>query len=323
LDPTANKTYVCSAALDAGFTRARIFAPFEPEALLRQNGQSQSRINGAKSLLVCALPYGNRHEPALPCTGDCYGTIAPFARFNYYREAVKRMKRLSRILRTNYGGIKSDYRIFCNSSIPEKPIAAASGLGLMGRNSLIISPEAGSLFIIAAMTLPLALEADPPLASDPDEFPLCKSCGKNPPCAAACPTGAVLANGHIDRGKCIQWYASGNSPPKLEEPCLSASNLDLENIPAPVRAAWGRRLYGCVSCQEACIHNKRSIQGVQTEEGALPAFINIDELLGLSDLEIKEMFKGTAMGLSWLGPRAIRRNAEMVLAGALNRENKI
>jgi epoxyqueuosine reductase QueG len=75
-------------------------------------------------------------------------------------------------------------------------------------------------------------------------------------------------------------------------------------------------LYGCVSCQEACIHNKRPIRGVQTSEGALPAYIDVLRLLKLSDTEIKALFSGTAMGLSWLGPKAIRRNALAVLGEA-------
>jgi epoxyqueuosine reductase len=228
------------------------------------------------------------------------GVIAPFARFNYYREAVKRMKKLSRLLRVRYGGEKRHYRIFCNSSVlPEKEAAAACGLGALGRNGLVISAESGSLFVIAAMTLPAAIETGPP-ATDGRDFPFCASCrGNSPPCVAACPTGAARGDGTINVERCIQWYASGHG----------------EAIPAPVLAAWGNRLYGCASCQEACIHNKRPIRGIQTSEGALPPSIDARGLLKLSDAEIKALFKGTAMGLSWLGPRAIRRNALAVLGG--------
>jgi epoxyqueuosine reductase len=241
------------------------------------------------------------------------GVIAPFARFNYYREALKRMKGLSNLVRARYGGKKSDYRILCNSPVPEKPLAVACGLGAPGRNGLVISRESGSLFVIAAMTLPYSLETDPPLGSltpaanrdgEAARFPLCGNCcraGLTPPCVAACPTGAALGNGRINLERCIQWYASGHGA----------------EIPKPVLAVWGKRLYGCASCQDACIHNTRPIQGVQTDEGPLPEFIDVRTLLKLSDAEINAMFKGTAMGLSWLGPRAIRRNAEAVLQGAL------
>jgi epoxyqueuosine reductase len=316
------KRYICSAALDAGFTRVRILSPFNPDVFIRQTEMPRHKTD-AGSLLVCALPYGNQHDTVIPpadsaaSAGVCAGIIAPFARFNYYREAVKRMKRLAFNLRMRYGGVKGDYRIFCNSPIPEKLIAVKSGLGAAGRNSLIINMESGSMFIIAAMTLPVVLKTDLPIKQSGfrasgmamadtglQGFPLCADCGENPPCAAACPTGAALGNGHIDRAKCIQWYASGHG----------ASNFDADEIPSAVRAVWGNRLYGCVSCLDACIHNKRPINGVLTDEGPLPAFIDARKLLRLSDCEIKTLFKGTAMGLSWLGAKAIRRNAEMVLA---------
>jgi epoxyqueuosine reductase len=312
-----NKRIVCSAALDAGFTCARIFAPFNPDVFIHQ-GEKPRYGASAGSLLVCALPYGNQHDAVIPPATVCPGIIAPFARFNYYREAVKRMKLLANHLRMRYGGTKSDYRIFCNSPLPEKLIARESGLGAIGRNSLIINAESGSMFIIAAMALPVMLETDLPIGPQSDlcasgvdkadtgmrNFPLCTDCGENPPCAAACPTGAAQGNGHIDRVKCIQWYASGHN----------ASNYDADEIPADVRSVWGNRLYGCTSCLDACVHNKRPIKGVQTDEGPLPAFIDVRELLRLSDCEIKTLFKGTAMGLSWLGAKAIRRNAEIILA---------
>jgi epoxyqueuosine reductase len=314
------KKIVCSAALDAGFTCARIFAPFNPDMFIDQ-GEKPRYGTGAGSLLVCALPYGNQHDAAMPPADVCPGIIAPFARFNYYREAVKRLKLLAGHLRMRYGGVKGGYRIFCNSPLPEKLIARESGLGAVGRNSLIINAESGSLFIIAAMALPVTLETDLPISAPQSnfcasgaadagvrDFPLCTGCGENPPCAAACPTGAALGNGYIDRAKCIQWYASGHS----------GSNYDADEIPADVRALWGNRLYGCTSCLDACIHNKRPIKGVQTDEGPLPAFIDARELLRLSDCEIKTLFKGTAMGLSWLGAKAVRRNAEMILAAKLN-----
>jgi epoxyqueuosine reductase len=296
-----DREFVSRAALAAGFTAAGIISPFEPDTLSRKNSLSPLSVSGncaedAASLLVCALPYGNI-DNAVPPHETCLGVIAPFARFNYYRESVNRMKSLPRLMRSRYGGEKKHYRIFCNSSVlPEKEAAIACGLGALGRNGLVINSVSGSLFVIAAMTLPVVIETGPPI-TDGRTFPFCASCGDPPPCVAACPTGAARGDGTINVERCIQWYASGHGTA----------------IPAPVLAAWGNRLYGCVSCQEACIHNKRPIRGIQTFHGALPPFVDVRSLLKLSDTEIKTLFKGTAMGLSWLGPQAIRRNALAVL----------
>ncbi|MDR1326242.1 MAG: hypothetical protein LBK00_09435 [Treponema sp.] len=280
--------YTGVLAGDAGFTQARVCAPLDPAL----DGQ------GSPALLLITLSYGNQQEepPAIP---EYAALIAPFARRNYYREAVKRLQELAKQLRTRFGGIRSDFRIFCNSRIPERPLAVAAGLGSLGRNGLLITDEAGSLCVIAAMTLPYTPEgdihADKALAND---FPRCAACDpKRPPCMAACPTSALRGDGTLDRARCIQWYASGNE----------------ETVPPDVVRVWGQRLYGCTRCQDACIHNQRPIQGVSSEIGVLPAYLDARELLSMSDEAINARFKGTALGLSWLGPKTIRRNASLAL----------
>jgi epoxyqueuosine reductase len=274
--------------LDAGFVRVRFLAPFEPELLFkleRYKAIPENYRQGSPALALAALPYGNGQGKTWE-NGRAF--IAPFARRNYYREAVKRLQKTALKLRAQYGGKRSDYRILCNSPIPEKPLAIACGLGSLGRNSLIITREAGSLVILAALTLPFNLETDVP-----ETFSPCSGCSpETPPCALACPSGA-LRNGVLDTRRCIQWYASGNG----------------DNVPDEVAQKWGNRLYGCTDCQDACIQNRRPIRGIQTDEGSLPESYEIEELLSLSDEELKARFKGTAMGLSWLGPGAIRRNA--------------
>jgi epoxyqueuosine reductase len=280
--------------LDAGFVRVRFLAPFEPEQFFK-SGRSGAAIpenyrQGSPALALAALPYGNGQAKAGE-NGGGKAFIAPFAQRNYYREAVKRLQKTALKLRSHYGGEKSDYRILCNSPIPEKPLAIACGLGSLGRNSLVITREAGSLVILAALTLPFSVETDMP-----ETFSPCSRCSSGtPPCALACPTGA-LRNGVLDRERCIQWYASGNG----------------NKAPDEAAQKWGNRLYGCTACQDACIENRRPIPGIQTDEGPLPESFEIEELLALSDDELKARFKGTAMGLTWLGPAAIRRNVRMI-----------
>jgi epoxyqueuosine reductase len=301
------KKAIVEAALAAGFIRARILsgcltASQSIEAVRRP--EANYRLD-APALLVAALPYGRRQEPV--CRPPELA-IAPFARRNYYREAVRRLQALARDFRDRYGredpeyALKRHYRIFCNSPVPEKPLAAACGLGAIGRNGLVITPEAGSLVILAALTLPFPLEGDGPLTGEAG-VP-CDKCGPLAPCAAACPTGAINTDGVIGVEKCIQWYASGKG----------------ERVPPETAAKWGSRLYGCTACQDACVHNRRPIPGVETSEGPLPPSLNGEELLKLSDEELKARFKGTALGLSWLTPAAIRRNIRIALGLSPNCE---
>ncbi|MDR2535154.1 MAG: hypothetical protein LBD29_03870 [Treponema sp.] len=293
------KEGIRTRVLNAGFCRARFLVPFDPQ-VYTDSGRPVSYQAGSPALLVAALVYGNQQEVMKAETASSAnpaGYIAPFAQRNYYREAVKRLQGLARELRSDYGGKKSDFNILCNSPVPEKPLAVASGLGSIGRNSLIIIPEAGSLCIIAAMTLPFALEGDPPLTGS-EVFPYCRSCDTRlPPCAAACPTRAVTGDGSIDLSRCIQWYASGKG----------------NTVPEEIAQNWGNRLYGCTDCQDQCVHNMRPIQGLVTEEGVLPGYIDPQKLLTMTEAELKARFKGTSLGFSWLIPQGIRRNACMIL----------
>ncbi|MDL2230040.1 hypothetical protein LJC14_07315 [Treponema sp. OttesenSCG-928-L16] len=307
---------------NAGFIRPGIISPFEPAFTVSRvfdGPLPENYREGALSLLVTALAYGNQEGDRGPekCPNPAY--IAPFARKNYYREAVKRLQGISLELRRMYGGRKADYRILCNSPVPEKPLALAAGVGSLGRNGLIITREAGSLVILAAMTLPFSFKNPPPDVpygdrvknsesetaerdrvnpSAPDGFPLCAGCDRiNPPCKAACPTGALRGDGSIDLSRCIQWYASGKGDRVIQE----------------VAEKWGQRLYGCTCCQDACIHNKRPIQGAWTKEGILPACFDAERFIRLPDEEIKNLFKDSTLGLSWLSPEALRRSARLAL----------
>lgn len=295
------KRSILSIAQSEGFINPRILSPFSPDFFSKIHANYKE---ASPSLLVVALPYGNqsvKHDDQ--AVSSVSGWIAPFARRNYYKEAVLRLKRISLKLREQHGGEKSAFRIFCNSPVPEKPLAEISGVGCMGRNSLIITKDAGSLVILAAMTLPFDLESD---EAEQKRFGFCHACDEtNPPCKAACPTGAVMGDGTIHLEKCIQWYASGN---------VSGNNSHGESqIPKEVLTHWGNRLYGCSVCQDVCPRNRRPIKGIITSEGELPAYIDARKIFNMTDEEIKSFFKGTAMGLSWLGPKTIRRNASIIL----------
>jgi epoxyqueuosine reductase len=349
---TTTKEAIRALAIEAGFIRCRFLAPYTPFP----NGAHDKRFLGAPSLMVTALVHG-WDEGGGDDGGDeglCgiginmkkNAKIAPFARFNYYREAVKRLQALALILRERFGGERRDFSILCNSPIPEKPLAAACGLGVIGKNGLVITREAGSRVVLAAMTLPYTMAGDGGYSDggDADDFRPCDACFRHgdacfrhgdacfrqsdtclsakrpdalPPCARACPTAALPGDGSLVRERCIQWYASGQGD---------------AGVPEPVKKAWGRRFYGCTACQDACPHNRsvaprhggavssglsrQTVTPAVTREGPLPAWLDTREILAASDAELKQRFKGTALGLSWLTPDVLRRNAQLGGAGS-------
>ncbi|NMA07013.1 MAG: epoxyqueuosine reductase [Ruminococcaceae bacterium] len=84
------------------------------------------------------------------------------------------------------------------SIISIKHAAQAAGIGTIGRNSLLITPEYGSLVWLGAVLTDADIESDPLL----DE--LCRSCDL---CVKACPVNA-LEKEELDQKKCSS-YCSG------------------------------------------------------------------------------------------------------------------
>ncbi|AEJ20587.1 epoxyqueuosine reductase [Gracilinema caldarium] len=299
MDPASIADYIRTEAYDKGFSRVRFLSPYNPGTIFNRLDGTDNHWKGAPSLLVVALPYGN--SGIAGALGQP-STIAPFARRNYYAEAVTRLKDVAKNVRARFGGQRSDYRILCNSPVPEKPLALLCGLGWLGKNSLIITPEAGSLVIIAAMTLPFQLPGDSPLSgvflgARALAFPACKVCGDSPACMNACPTKALSGDGTVQTDRCIQWYASGNGT----------------TVPNFVADVWENQLYGCTYCQDACPYNKKKIKGSDTERGKLPEFFTAEWVLSSSDESIRKAVQGSALGMQWLGPVSLRRNASLVL----------
>ena len=237
-----------------------------------------------------------RKAPADGC-----GEIAPFAALHYYRIAAQKLKNIAGRLRREEGVPKEGIRIFSNSPLPERSLAAALGIGWVGRNGLLMNREYGSSFILAGLLLdsfegrglPLLENLDPPS----DIYTACGACRA---CAAACPTGAILPAGGIDSRRCLQYLSTfeGDLPPEAE-------------------AVWGSRIYGCQICQNVCPVNIR--RSFHAEEPANDtAFRALERLLAAFArqpvLPLKQLFGGTPLEAGWIPRNAILRNV-IIAAG--------
>ncbi len=109
---------------------------------------------------------------------------------------------------------------------PLKAYAAAAGLSRL-KNTLSYHEGFGSYFVMQAIAVNEKGERREKYGED-----LCKDCTK---CIKACPTGAILPEGGIDRTKCIR----DNVPVR-------------ELIPEHMRAAAKTGYIGCGICQAVC-----------------------------------------------------------------------
>ena len=117
---------------------------------------------------------------------------------------------------------------FCDTSaLPEKRLAAAAGLGHLGRNTLLLTPRWGSWVVLGGLLLDVDLPPDP--ASRAVCPPGCRRC------VDACPT-AALDGGGLDARRCLSFWTTGTTRP----------------APPDIAARLEGRRFGCDTCQEVC-----------------------------------------------------------------------
>ena len=181
--------------------------------------------------------------------------VSLYARGRDYHKVLRaRLQKLSERIMARVGPI--GYRVFTDSApVLEAELAVRSGQGWRGKNTLVLSREAGSMVFLGEIYLDLAL---------PQSLPTADHCGSCRMCIDVCPTQAIVAPGRLDARRCISYLTIEHAGP----------------IPAELRPLVGNRIYGCDDCQLVCPWNKFA------QRSALPDF---DERAGLADARLAEL----------------------------------
>lgn len=93
--------------------------------------------------------------------------------------------------------------------------AVEAGLGQIGVNNLLLTPEHGARVRLVALLTDAKLEA-----GKPRDFDLCRpeACGRA--CVEACPAGALSASGErTDKAACLKYYAKLGLMGTAQNPC--------------------------------------------------------------------------------------------------------
>ena len=181
-----------------------------------------------KSVVVVSINYypGGYHRECLD--NPARGYIASYALNEDYHDVIKsKLRELLTQINAMTDG-KAQGMIYTDTGpVLEKAFAVKSGIGWVGKNSLIISPDAGSWLLLGVILLDTELEPDEPLSDD---------CGECTRCMDACPTGAIVEPYFVDARRCIS-YLLGE---------LKGA------IPDELKSMIGNRIFGCDDCQWAC-----------------------------------------------------------------------
>jgi len=157
--------------------------------------------------------------------------IARYARGRDYHKVMrKRLQTLAEKIEEVAGPM--GYRAFVDSApVLERALAEKSGMGWIGKNTMLINKQAGSWFFLGE------LFTDLPLPVDAQESDHCGSCRA---CLDICPTQAFVQPNVLDATRCISYLT-----------------IELRtSIPVEFRKAMGNRVFGCDDCQLVCPWNK-------------------------------------------------------------------
>lgn len=280
-------------------------------------------LPGAKSVLVFLAPFGQEVKKDAHSEG-CHDTsavihgrqmavnlkISEFALGSDYHKVIKdKLYLIAQLIKDSYeesqesDSVADDMRkepvcrVFTDSApVLERAWAVRAGLGFIGKNNFLISPECGIKnfigVIITKAELPYYQSNSAKSATAgktgeckvPDEScvrgktnPFVNGCGNCTRCIDACSQHALYAPFKLNAAK-----------------CLSYKTIESRSLAEQINRNW---IFGCDDCMNACPWNSRNKQG-------WPEFSILKNLLGrttpefwesMTDSEFTEKFKETPL----------------------------
>jgi len=225
-------------------------------------------VEGAKSVVVCAVSYKNMVSDGYPA--DHQAKVASYACTTDYHTTIKQMlfELCERLKEVN-----PDFSARCfvdSAPIFEKRYAVEAGLGWIGRQSLLVTPEFGSFVLLGE----IVMTAECDQYDTPCEGVGCGECRR---CVEACPNNAIKER-HIDTSRCISCATIERK--EEDEGC------DLHG--------W---IFGCDECQTVCPYNKKAPRLSNTKFAPLfnPMAMTPQEWATLSQEEFVERFGATPL----------------------------
>lgn len=226
-------------------------------------------VEGSKSVISLLYNYhtekNQKHEDAPKLAKYAYG-------IDYHFVIRDKLNYFLTLMQDEIGEVSG--RGFVDSApVLDRAWARESGLGWIGKNSMLITKQRGSSFFLAELIIDLELDYDSPIKD------YCGSCTK---CLDACPTDAILPNRKIESEKCISYLTI-----ELKDAVIPSEFSDkMEN--------W---MFGCDICQDVCPWNRF---GVENKEKNFQPSMSLLEMTkenwnALEKEEFNNLFKKSAV----------------------------
>ena len=249
-------------------------------------------VPGTIRVVCVRLDYALESDDSLASmhnTGTAY--VSRYARGRDYHKLIrKRLQKFARRIQDVAGPF--GYRAFVDSApVLERALAEKSGMGWIGKNTMLINKQAGSWFFLGELFTDLPLPVDEKVSDH---------CGSCSACLDICPTNAFIKPNLLDATRCISYLT-----------------IELRtSIPVEFRKPMGNRIYGCDDCQIVCPWNKFS---KPTDEKDFTPRHNLDDaqLIDLFAWTEREFLKRTeGSAIRRIGYDCWLRNIAVALGNA-------
>jgi epoxyqueuosine reductase len=239
-------------------------------------------VPGAKSVISLLYNY----YPEKDLANDNL-KIAKYAYGEDYHFVIKdKLSEFLQHIQNEIGDVQG--RAFVDSGpVMERSWAKKSGIGWIGKNSLLLNKSMGSFFFLAELIIDLELEYDGP-AKD--------YCGTCTACMDACPTDAIPQPYVVDGSKCISYFT-----------------IELkEEIPSSVKGKFENWIFGCDICQDVCPWNSFSKPHQENRFSPHPDLKNMtqSDWREITDEVFQKLFKKSAVKRTKL--EGLKRNVRFV-----------
>ena len=245
--------------------------------------------DGAKAVIVFGEnfyfgsdPYSGNEKSDMP-----HGAIGNFyLNTNILNRIMGYTSSISAFLESNGFKAESPYIGFSH-----KIKALEAGIGIRGKNNLVINKKLGSWLSLSAIVTDAPLEPDEPMKGD------CGTCNR---CIEACPTGALSAPYTYQVDKCNIYYLCHLK----------------EEIPVDVRDKIGVRIGNCTICSDVCPRNsnlKINAPDRLPDDMIYPELI---PLVNMDEDEYESRYGAQMFGFIMGGSRYLRRNIAVALGNS-------